>query len=253
MSGGEFSPTVSDVHISLQQSLGTIVWECFVGGFPFSTPPPAAEDKSHIRRKLAEGALPWDIDGSQEMDHIYSIVRDCWNANPTLRPSAAFVSQTLLDIVVRELVPASPAIFIPHNTLYAIKERVLEGIKGKKEGTTQLLPIVPDDVRILRQSADLGIDPVSSYLLGAAILCGLIPAHLYDQVVDEYTSIEPHPEGMVPAIPRVHLLFHTFDSPVKRMRGALKYLEIAVDAGKEEALHECGKAHYMLAKHYVGK
>ena len=166
-----------------------------MGSFPFSTPPPAPEDKNPIRKKLAEGALPWDINDSQRADHVYSIVRDCWNANPTLRPSAAFVSQTLLDIVVRELVPASPAIVAPHNVLHAVKEQVLEGIKGKKEGTTQMPAIVPDEVRMLRQSADLSIDPVSSYLLGAAILCGLIPAHMYDQVVDEYASIEPHPEG----------------------------------------------------------
>lgn len=174
-----------------------MVWECFVGSFPFSTPPPAPEDKNPIREKLAKGALPWDINGSQRADQIYSIVRDCWNVNPILRPSAAFVAQTILDIVVRELLPASPPTLPPHDILHAIKERVLQGIKDKKEGSKQESQTInSDDVRTLRQSADLSIDPVSSYLLGTAILYGLIPVHMYDQVDDEYAFIEPNPEGM---------------------------------------------------------
>ena len=173
-------------------SLGTIVWECIVGTFPFSTPPPAPEDKTPIRKRLAEGILPWDISPRQEADQIYPIIRDCWNANPVLRPSAAFVAQTILDIVVRDLVPGSPATVVPHNILHGIKERVLEAIRTKKEGKKHE-PIIPDDARTLRQSADLSVDPVSSYLLGAAILYGLIPMHEQDDVED--FSIELHPEG----------------------------------------------------------
>ena len=143
--------------------------------------------------KLAEGILPWDISRGQEADQIYPIVRDCWNANPVLRPSAAFVAQTILDIVVRDLVPGSPAAVVPHSTLYVIKERVLEEIRYKKEGKKHESIIIPDEARTLRQSADLNVDPVSSYLLGAAILYGLIPMHDQDNV--EYASIELHPEG----------------------------------------------------------
>lgn len=81
---------------------------------------------------------------------------------------------------------------MPHSILHAIKERVLEKIKYKKEGK-KYEPITPDDARTLRQSADSSVDPVSSYLLGAAILYGLIPMHEQDDV--EYASIELHPEG----------------------------------------------------------
>ena len=232
-------------------SLGTIVWECIVGTFPFSTPPPAPEDKSPIRKRLAEGILPWDISHGQEADQIYPIIRDCWSANPVLRPSAAFVAQTILDIVVRDLVPGSSATVVPHGILYAIKERVLEQIGYKKVGKKHE-PITPDDARMLRQSADLSIDPVSSYLLGAAILYGLIPMHEQDDV--EYASIELHPEGTEFSYFSGNLPFHPrFNLSVKRIRGALKYLDVAIDAGKDEALHECGKAHHTLGKYYLSK
>jgi hypothetical protein len=162
------------------RSIGTIIWECMVQSFPFSTPPKAAQDKSLIRKKLAEGNLPWDISLSQEADR-YSIVRDCWNPNPTLRPSAAFVAQIMLDILVRELVQAPSAPVAPHDVLVAIKERVSRGIRCKKEGNAQVSVIDPEDVRILRQSADLSIDPISSFLLGTAKLYDLIPEPTYDQ------------------------------------------------------------------------
>ena len=81
---------------------------------------------------------------------------------------------------------------MPHSILHGIKERVLEAIRTKKEGKKHE-PIIPDDARTLRQSADLSVDPVSSYLLGAAILYGLIPMHEQDDVED--FSIELHPEG----------------------------------------------------------
>jgi hypothetical protein len=42
-----------------------------------------------------------------------------------------------------------------------------------------------------------------------------------------------------------------FYSSVKVLRAALKYLDIAVDGDQEEARRECGRAHHMLAKHYV--
>lgn len=93
---------------------------------------------------------------------------------------------------MRDLVPGSPATVVPHSILRAVKERVLEEIRYKKEGKKHE-PIIPDDARTLRQSADFSVDPVSSYLLGAAILYGLIPMHEQDDV--EYASIELHPEG----------------------------------------------------------
>lgn len=114
---------------------------------------------------------------------------DCWNPNPTLRPSAVFVAQTLLDVLVRELVQAPPAPVTPHDVLVVVKERVLRGIRCKKEGIAQVSAIDPDDVRILRQSADLSIDPISSFLLGTAILHGLMDP-MYDQGDIEDSSNE---------------------------------------------------------------
>jgi hypothetical protein len=166
-----------------------------VQSFPFSAPPASLLDKDSTRRKLAQGHLPWDISPDQEREPISSIVRDCWNGNPILRPSATFIAQGVLDILVRKLVGAPPALFIPHDVLLAVKERVLQGISDRKSGTEQAISIDPKDVRILRKSADSSVDTVSSFLLGAAILHGLIPAHMYDHGnADE--DIEPHDEGM---------------------------------------------------------
>jgi len=152
---------------------------------------------------------------------------------------------------VRDLVPGSPAVVVSHSILYAIKERVLEEIRYKKEGKKHE-SIIPDEARTLRQSADLSVDPVSSYLLGAAILYGLIPMHDQDNI--EYASIELHPEATGFSYFSGKLRFHPLSNlSVKRIRGALKYLEDAVDAGNDEALHECGKAHHTLAKYYLGK
>ena len=158
-----------------------------MGSFLFSTPPPAPEDKSSVRNRLAEGILPWDISRGQEADQIFPIVWDCWNVNPVLRPSAAFVAQTILDIVVRDLVPGSPATVVPHSILYVIKERVLEQIRYKKEGKNHE-SIIPDEARMLRQSADLSVDPISSYLLGAAILYGCMTKTMLNMLASSFTQ-----------------------------------------------------------------
>jgi hypothetical protein len=182
---------------------------------------------------------------------------DCWNANPTLRPPAAFVAQTLLDLVVRESVhlPPTTTVSVPQNVMHAIKTRVSEAIKNEKGGNKEATGIDPHDARILRQSADLNVDPVSSFLLGAAILYGLIPLHVYDQGDPGYASIEPDPEGTRCWLCLLHIrrFTHHLIFSVKHMRVALKYLEIAADADILEARHECGKAHLLLARYYAGK
>ena len=78
---------------------------------------------------------------------------------------------------------------------------------------------------------------------------------MYDEGDIEYNvEVAAGDEGMFSVVPRTSVVFDPlFRLSVKRLRGALKYLELAVDGGIEGALRECGKAHHALAKLYVGK
>jgi len=255
--GGLESLTFRLVRAILKRvlSLGTIVWECLVQSFPFATPPSEDQDINHVRQKLAGGTLPWDVLETQNTDPIYSVIRDCWNADPALRPSASFVTQTLLDHLVRNLVGAPPVTETPYDILLTVKERVHQRIQSRMRDKEQGNDINPDDVKILRQSADVDVDPVSCFLLGDAIFRHLIPAHMYDEGDIEY-SVEAAAgdEGMFWVVSCTSAVFDSlFRLLVRRLRGALKYLELAVDGGIEGALRECGKAHHALAALYVGK
>jgi hypothetical protein len=97
---------------------------------------------------------------------------------------------------VRNLLGAPPVIGTTQGNLLAIKEGVNQAIKARNEGSGREIGINPDDVKILRQSADLNVDPVSCFLLGDAIFHRLIPAHMYDEGDIEYGAETGGDEGM---------------------------------------------------------
>ncbi|TDL17277.1 hypothetical protein BD410DRAFT_843728 [Rickenella mellea] len=185
-------------------------------------------DKAFIRQRLADGSLPWgDQQREDGSDDIYAIVGECWNASPALRPSASYVAQTLLEIVARHTAktPERDPIVSPEH-----KQRVLEVIRASRDGKRGE-HIAMGSVVALRRSVERDMDPVSSFLLGAAIWYELPPGGVHEYEDPESFSIQPR--------------------EVKRAREALQYLEGAVDAGIDEAHKETALAYASLARHYL--
>jgi hypothetical protein len=163
-----------------------------MGTFPFSIHPADASSSTTIdtiKRKLAEGILPWGDDANQGWDDVYTIVRGCWNSTPSLRPPAAYVAQALLDLYARRSITnkPSPADEIPE----AVKNSVFQMIVSKRAHLSATS--VPRDVALmLERSVATRNDPRSSFLLGAAIWWDLVPVDMFNDGKSEHLEKPPY-------------------------------------------------------------
>lgn len=160
-------------------------------------------ENSKIREQLKRGQQPW---GSNKMSgtdwgEVASIIQECWNPIPTLRPPAIFIAQRLLDVYTQHC--ASPDIPLAnsspsqdHEKLRDAKTRcqtLVQHIRSSKTKNTSLDKLTVVDFQILLESNQEIFDPITSYLIGAAIwwnICDL------SDLTDEFTeAYDMRPEG----------------------------------------------------------
>jgi hypothetical protein len=69
--------------------------------------------------------LPWTVGADRQgWDDVYTIVHNCWNSRPTLRPPAPYVAQTLLDFYTQRSLSAPSLIDeVPGNVQDSILRR----------------------------------------------------------------------------------------------------------------------------------
>jgi hypothetical protein len=174
-----------------------LIWELLTGTFPFSAHPAdidSSEKKDPIRVQLSKGARPWNDDGSKQgWEDVYKIMRDCWDPNPVLCPPASYVAQTLLDIYARRSL-GSDSLTI-EEVPQEVKDSTFKKIVAKRynKPATELSG---DVILMLHRSVTTTNDPLSSFLMGAAIWWDLVPTGILPSVRGlEYISPGPPPEG----------------------------------------------------------
>jgi hypothetical protein len=175
-------------------SLGTIIWECLTGTFPFSCPPPdVLQRKTTIQEALGAGASPWDLSlttaNNSVLDQIRPYICDCWSVIPTLRPPAAFVTQKIFDVLTLHSAHL-PAVI--HSLSSPLKERALRSIRSKREKKS-ILPVASEDAQVLKRFAGHQLDPHASFLFGASLWWDLVP--LDDELDDECVNLRPPAES----------------------------------------------------------
>lgn len=173
----------------LVTSLGVLIWQWVTRTFPFSTSPSSLPEKQEIiQKQLADGDFTW-AEGVQahNMGDVYATVRGCWNLTPELRPQAAYIAQRLLDLYARCLTNDHSSSTTELSE--EVKDSVLRRIEAKRKHHSAE-PVPSHYVSMLHDAVTARNDPLSSFLLGAAIWWELVST---DTLKPETEYIDPMP------------------------------------------------------------
>lgn len=160
-------------------------------------------EKSDIREQLKSGQQPWGSNRMSGIDwgDVASIIQECCNPIPTLRPPAIFIAQRLLDVYTQhcassDIPLASSSSSQDHEKLRDAKTRcqaLVQHIRTSKTKNAGLDKLSVVDFQILLEGNQEIFDPITSYLIGAAIwwnICDL--SDLTDELTEAY---DMRPEG----------------------------------------------------------
>jgi len=151
--------------------LGILVWQCVSGLFPYDSSDEVMEgvEAQRIRELVSHGKHPWEKNVKYDplLQQVMKVVQSCCNIRPTIRPSAASVAHSLLDI----LTCAAAGIKNPQQIDEGIKTRVsglLDTINNKSGRASIGQRLSDEETGDLRALAEQG-DPTAAFLFGAAI------------------------------------------------------------------------------------
>jgi hypothetical protein len=205
MSGG-----TSLTYISLSTySFGVIVWQILEWRLPFDCDDSdlSSEETLSVRERLRDGQLPW---GENEMkdderSELKPIILECWQAE-NLRLPSSYVAQRLGHVFTRyrsrSETPFSTS--FPERQLARLSQirnqtmHVVKLARNEKAKLPQDNQISNDDVRFLLESLQAQFNPVTSFLLGAAIWWQLTPFDGWDDDFQEAYDLQL--DGILPAL-----------------------------------------------------
>jgi len=139
-----------------------------------------------------------------EWGYLVNLLRGCWQKNPKLRPSAAFIAQKLLDVLTQyaaapesTISESSPA--TQQTQLVAIKQKCFELIQQKRDKKNPIEPrLTTEEFGDLVRSNHEEFDPIGSFLIGAVIWWKLSD---FDEWDDDYSeTYDFGPEGSNPSL-----------------------------------------------------
>ena len=191
-----------------------------------------------IRRALAKSDSSNQIaltsNNSKLLLTVQKIVLECHRRTPSLRPSAASVTEKLFDIYANSF--CNNAEDPPDAS--TVKEEILAALERKEEGPQP----TSESWQILRSSAQGG-DPVACLLMGRAIWSGVIDEGEDRNQVVLVTNTD---EGMNRRC--VFTCKFCLFATVKKALSAQQYFEFALSAGIAEAARHLQYVHVCLAK-----
>ncbi|KAL4983329.1 kinase-like domain-containing protein [Aspergillus falconensis] len=217
-------------------SLGVLIWQCVTATFPFDSSEEVIDGPmaDRIRNKISQGELPWRTNASNTVQNdrilqqVMQLVDSCCNPRYDLRPTAAVVERSLLDIINLAVIKIGPSPHISNNE--AVKDRVSMILDPKK--TTSESSISDSDVEDLVRLADGG-DATASYLLGKAVV-----------------EKKANPEQAGEAQSFLLISEGTDFQKELRARSALPRLEFAFQAGVKAAAYPLSQVHGTLSMLY---
>jgi len=189
-----FGGNCSFMNLFDGSSLGIVLWQCLTWDFPFQLRAEAIqEDRINEFRQQFREQLPWGDHSMNEAEwgECVSIISQCWETTPTLRPSSARLAQQLVGVYTRlcarsaePLASSSP--LLPNGDLPAIRKRcweLVEFTRKQKNPPSSKEKLSTIDFRILLEKTEGEFDPLSSFLVGAAIWQQVMDFNDWD---DEY-------------------------------------------------------------------
>lgn len=182
-------------------SLGVIIWQCVSGEFPFNaTEAVGKERRLSIRKQLSEGMLPWGSEKPSDIEwaEVVPIITNCWRRTPTLRPPPAFVAEQILAIYTRfSALPASEQESAPldKESVEIIINRCSEMVQKARNGETDMEKLTDAEFRVLLQRNQQAFDPVTSFLLGAAIWWQVSKFNDWNDDLSEAYGMHPQSES----------------------------------------------------------
>jgi hypothetical protein len=214
-----------------------------------------------IRQQLKVGKLPF---GSPERvedewcEVVFKFVLQCWQTVPTLRPPSANVAQQLGQVYTRYC--ASPGVPISLSTplydvgnLNIISQRCMQRIEAARKPKVGqgIEKLGAADFQVLVDSTRKEFNPVTHFLVGAAIWWQLSEFNRWDDEFMEAHDLQPDCTYIYPLLPLSPSVLPKLTWGVAiRARRALRYLVPAADSGYRDAGREASKAYAYLANLY---
>lgn len=229
--------------------MGVLIWQCIFEVFPFGFDDEVVEgeEAAKIRKAVLAGTVPWNTRQDDPLlARVIQLVRHCCHARPERRPKSADVEHSIFNLMTL----AALGIELNRAVDETTKPRVAVLLEKHKAKCPGPLKLEKDDVADLSKLVKQG-DFQAALYLGEAIYHNL--ANLEDEM-DRFLFIngKDNPEGRF-CIP--HILIepkgaNKWPLVVIRAHAALKYLELAMQAGYKEAAELLMKAHGKLALFY---
>jgi hypothetical protein len=155
----------------------------------------SAQQAHEIQHALKLGDVPWCLKDTSLPPPLASLIRSCCNTNPSIRPSMAFVAQSILHLFTGDGILIDSPEQDPGEARSRVQQ-VLELAETANDQDNTVL-VEASDAIFLRSLSEDG-DPVASALLGAAIWRDLVA---YDFESDSsFISLTPEYQslGMYP-------------------------------------------------------
>ncbi|KAI1277424.1 kinase-like domain-containing protein [Xylaria sp. FL0933] len=239
----ELSRTVGSRHNIYTDiwSLGILIWQCIASAVPFGFESEVTKgaERDRILESIREGIMPWDKTESAGsnipyhssiMKQTISLCQACCSPVANSRPSAAEVANKLSDLVISADMSIEPNQSLSED----FQSRVRTTIQAAaRSGSGEKPHITPDEVQLLRASADNG-DFTAAYLLGVAIW---------------HQAAEPVATGSQDDISFV-LVAGVDPSIELRCRRSIAYLERGLQGGEKKASQWLAQAHSKLSQLY---
>jgi hypothetical protein len=162
---------------NVANSLGILIWELVSGSFPFEQSQEIFEgnEAGAIRKFIAKGSLPWMETSPSEplLIRIVKVVTRCCSIRPNIRPSAADVAHSLLDILELAAVNIDPTPLLDEGVKVSVSE-ILD--KVDKTGTRPVSEKLDEKLTQGLRELVTQSDPTASFLYGSAIWYNLTEA-----------------------------------------------------------------------------
>jgi hypothetical protein len=191
ISGGVPLQNVLDMLIEAEiiHSLGTAIWQIISGRLPYGLANPVLPNCSEfvsIRQKLRGNILPGDIPRIVPGE-VTTVIKQCWQQDPRLRPTAVTIAETLQDLIINLTCPidnlthASDTNFPAEKVMQASLELICEA-REKNTRIPKIRRLPPADFNLLID--DNSWTPVKYFVVGAVIWWKLTDERAFSSLDD---------------------------------------------------------------------